>query len=70
MGCKNHLRLPIFSPLVDCIAGELLAYYLAEVWDTAFFSATRHGVSAGGDRLRGSNILRQLEALEASRAMG
>lgn len=58
----------IFSPLVDCIAGELLAYYLAEVWNTAFFSATRRGVSAGGDRLRGSNVLRQLEALDASRA--
>ena len=53
----------VFSPLVDCIAAELLAYHLAEVWDTAFFSATRRGVSAGGDRLRGSRILRQLEAL-------
>ncbi len=60
----------IFSPLVDCIAGELLAYYLAEVWDTAFFSATRRGVSAGGDRLRGSRILRQLEALDASWVTG
>jgi glucosamine--fructose-6-phosphate aminotransferase (isomerizing) len=58
----------IFSPLVDCIVGELLAYYLAEVWQTAFFTATRRGVSAGGDRLRGSNILRQLEALQTSRA--
>ena len=60
----------VFSPLVDCIAGELLAYYLAEVWDTAFFTATRHGVSAGGDRLRGSHILRQLETLHTSRVMG
>jgi hypothetical protein len=60
----------VFSPLVDCIAGELLAYYLAEGWDTAFFTATRRGVSAGGDRLRGSNIWRQLEALHASRAAG
>ncbi len=59
----------VFSPLVDCIAGELLAYYLAEVWDTAFFTATRRGVSAGGDRLRGSHILRQLGALDTSRAM-
>ena len=58
----------VFSPLVDCIASELLAYYLAEVWDTSFFSATRRGVSAGGDRLRGSRVLRQLEDLEASRA--
>ncbi len=58
----------VFAPLVDCIAGELLAYYLAEVWDTAFFTATRRGVSAGGDRLRGSHIVRQLDALEASRA--
>jgi glucosamine--fructose-6-phosphate aminotransferase (isomerizing) len=60
----------VFAPLVDCIAGELLAYYLAEDWDTAFFTATRRGVSAGGDRLRGSNIWRQLEALHASRATG
>jgi glucosamine--fructose-6-phosphate aminotransferase (isomerizing) len=60
----------VFSPLVDCIVGELLAYYLAEVWDTAFFTATRHGVSAGGDRLRGSHILRQLETLQTSRVMG
>lgn len=60
----------VFSPLVDCIAGELLAYYLAEVWDTAFFTATRSGVSAGGDRLRGSSILRQPEALQASRERG
>jgi glutamine---fructose-6-phosphate transaminase (isomerizing) len=60
----------VFSPLVDCIAGELLAYYLAEGWDTTFFTATRRGVSAGGDRLRGSNIWRQLEALHASRATG
>ncbi len=60
----------VFSPLVDCIAGELLAYYLAEIWDTAFFTATRHGVSAGGDRLRGSRVLRQLDALQASRMTG
>lgn len=60
----------VFSPLVDCIAAELLAYYLAENWETAFFTATRRGVSAGGDRLRGSQILRQLEALDASRATG
>ena len=57
----------IFSPLVDCIAGELLAYYLAAVWETAFFTATRRGVSAGGDRLRGSHILRQLEDLDTLR---
>ncbi len=57
----------VFSPLVDCLAGELLAYYLAEAWNTAFFTATRRGVSAGSDRLRGSHILRQLDALHASR---
>jgi glucosamine--fructose-6-phosphate aminotransferase (isomerizing) len=60
----------VFSPLVDSLVGELLAYYLAEAWDTAFFSATRRGVSAGGDRLRGGHIWRQLETLEASRAIG
>ncbi len=52
------------SPLVYGLAGELLAYYLAEVWDTQFFTATRRGVSPGGDRLRGSQILRRLEALQ------
>ena len=62
-----HAVPEVFSPLVDCIAGELLAYYLAEVWQTAFFSATRRGVSAGGDRLRGSHILRQLEELQSFR---
>ncbi len=59
----------VFSPLVDCIAGELLAYYLAEVWDTDAFTATRRGVSAGGDRLRGSRILRNIDELSASRSL-
>jgi glucosamine--fructose-6-phosphate aminotransferase (isomerizing) len=48
----------VFSPLVYCLAGELLAYYLEEAWDTQFFTATRRGVSPGGDRLRGSQVLR------------
>ncbi len=55
----------VFSPLVDCIAGELFAYYLAERWDTSFFTATRSGVTAGGDRLRGSRILRDIDELRA-----
>ncbi len=59
----------VFSPLVDCIAGELLAYYLAEVWDAESFTATRRGVSAGGDRLRGSRILRDIDELHASRSL-
>ena len=53
----------VFSPLVYCLAGELLAYYLAEAWETQFFTATRRGVSPGGDRLRGSQVLRHLNDL-------
>ncbi len=53
----------VFSPLVYCLAGELLAYYLAEVWDAQSFTATRRGVMPGGDRLRGSRVIRDLEAL-------
>lgn len=53
----------VFSPLVYCLAGEWLAYYLAEAWETDFFTATRRGVSPGGDRLRGSRIIRQLDEL-------
>ena len=53
----------VFAPLVYCLAAELLAYYLAEVWDTQFFTATRCGVTPGGDRLRGSGILNDLAAL-------
>jgi glucosamine--fructose-6-phosphate aminotransferase (isomerizing) len=54
----------VFAPLVYGLAAELLAYYLAEVWDTQFFTATRRGVTPGGDRLRGSGILRHLAALD------
>lgn len=53
----------VFSPLVTCLPSELLAYYLAEVKDTQFFSATRHEVSNAGDRLRRSRILRSPDAL-------
>ena len=40
----------VFSPLVYCLAGELLAYYLAEIRDTPFFCADRPGFSSGRDR--------------------
>jgi glucosamine--fructose-6-phosphate aminotransferase (isomerizing) len=53
----------VFSPLVTCLPGELLAYYLAEVKDTQFFSATRREVSNAGDRLRRSRIRRSLDTL-------
>jgi glucosamine--fructose-6-phosphate aminotransferase (isomerizing) len=56
----------VFSPLVTCLPGELLAYYLAEVKDTQFFSATRREVSNAGDRLRRSRVLRSLDALVAT----
>ncbi len=55
----------VFSPLVYCLSGELLAYHLAEAKDSSFFCATRRGVSSGGERLRGSHTLHHLEALEA-----
>jgi len=57
----------VFSPLVYCLAGELLAYYLAEVREAEFFQATR-SFRSGGDRLRDSHTLRhpdELELLEA-----
>ena len=52
----------LFTPLVYCLAGELLAYHLAEVRQSRFFQPTG-GVSGAGDRLRESRILRRLEAL-------
>jgi hypothetical protein len=52
----------VFSPLVACLPGELLAYYLAEAKDTQFFAASPRGVRNPGDRLRNSRILRSLEA--------
>ena len=48
-----------FTPLVYCLAGELLAYHLAEVRESDFFQPTG-GASGAGDRLRESRILRQL----------
>lgn len=53
----------VFSPLVYCLPGELLAYYLAESKNTAFFCADRHGFSSGRDRLRESHTLRHLNEL-------
>ena len=47
-----------FTPLVYCLAGELLAYHLAEVRKSGFFQPTG-GASGAGDRLRESRILRQ-----------
>jgi glucosamine--fructose-6-phosphate aminotransferase (isomerizing) len=55
----------VFSPLVYCLAGELLAYYLAESKDTPFFCADRLGFSSGRDRLRESHTLRHLDELQA-----
>jgi glucosamine--fructose-6-phosphate aminotransferase (isomerizing) len=53
----------VFSPLVYCLAGELLAYYLAEVRGAEFFQATR-SFQSGGDRLRESHMLRHPDELE------
>jgi glucosamine--fructose-6-phosphate aminotransferase (isomerizing) len=55
----------VFSPLVYCLAGELLAYYLAEIRDTPFFCADRQGFSSGRDRLRASHTLRRVADLHA-----
>jgi glutamine---fructose-6-phosphate transaminase (isomerizing) len=52
----------IFSPLVYCLAGELLAYYLAEVQGADFFQATR-SFRSSGDRLRESHTLRHPDEL-------
>ena len=51
-----------FSPLVYCLAGELLAYYLAEVRGAEFFQATR-SLRSSGDRLRESHTLRHPDEL-------
>ncbi len=56
----------IFSPLVYCVAGEFLAYYLAEAKNTTFFQATGDGVPDPGQRLRGSQVLRHLPTVHAS----
>jgi glucosamine--fructose-6-phosphate aminotransferase (isomerizing) len=53
----------VFSPLVYCLAGELLAYHLAESKDTPFFCADRPGFSSGRDRLRESHTLHRLDEL-------
>ncbi len=52
-----------FSPLVYCLAGELLAYYLAEVRGAEFFQATR-SLRSSGARLRESHTLRHPDELE------
>jgi glucosamine--fructose-6-phosphate aminotransferase (isomerizing) len=52
----------VFSPLVYCLAGELLAYYLAEVQAAEFFQATR-SFRSSGDRLRESHTLRYPDEL-------
>jgi len=52
-----------FSPLVYCLAGELLAYYLAEVRGAEFFQATR-SFRGSGERLRDSHTLRHPDELE------
>jgi len=55
----------VFSPLVYCLAGELFAYYLAEIRDTPFFCADRPGFSSGRDRLRDSHTFRRVDNLRA-----
>lgn len=52
-----------FSPLVYCLAGELLAYYLAEVRGAEFFQATR-SFQGSGNRLRESHTLRHPDELD------
>ena len=52
----------VFSALVYCLAGELLAYYLAEVQEAEFFQATR-SFRSSGDRLRESHTLRYPDEL-------
>ena len=52
----------LFAPLVYCLAGELLAYHLAEARQSQFFQPTG-GVSGAGDRLRESRVLRRLDEL-------
>ena len=52
----------VFSPLVYCLAGELLAYYLAEIQGAEFFQATR-SFRSSGDRRRESHTLRHPDEL-------
>ena len=53
----------MFSPLVYCLSGELLAYYLADIRGTPFFCADRPGFSSGRDRLRDSHTFRRVDDL-------
>jgi glucosamine--fructose-6-phosphate aminotransferase (isomerizing) len=53
----------VFSPLVYCLSGELLAYYLADIRSTPFFCADRPGFSSGRDRLRDSHTFRRVDDL-------
>ena len=53
-----------FTPLVYCLAGELLACHLAEVRKTGFFQPTG-GASGAGDRLRESRIVRRIDDIPA-----
>ena len=56
----------MFSPLVYCLAGEFLAYYLAEARNAEFFQSSRpYGTS--GARLRDSYRV-QIHELEAPRS--
>jgi glucosamine--fructose-6-phosphate aminotransferase (isomerizing) len=55
----------VFSPLVYCLVGELVAYYLAERRQTSFFCSDRQGISSSGrDRLRESHTVRYLDELQ------
>ena len=55
----------VFSPMVYRLAGELLAYHLAEHKEAHFFCADRSVPSSGRDRLRGSQTLSSLDDLRA-----
>lgn len=57
----------LLSPLVYCLAGELLAYHLAEVRGADFFQATGTFRSSG-DRLRGSHMFEHPAALSRGEA--
>ena len=67
VAADTYLPVPVavpepLTPLVYCLAGELLACHLAEIRNTRFFQPTG-GASGAGDRLRESRILRRLDDL-------
>jgi glucosamine--fructose-6-phosphate aminotransferase (isomerizing) len=53
----------LFSPMVYCLAGELIAHYLAAVRGATFFQSSRD-FGSSGDRLRNSYALRHPDELD------